>query len=84
VVRLEDGTLAGSAATMDGLVRRMAALPGMNVERAITMASGVPARVLGERSLGRISVGAYADLVLLDSALRVRLTMVKGEVRFRL
>jgi N-acetylglucosamine-6-phosphate deacetylase len=46
------------------------------------MATAVPARVLGERSLGRISVGAYADLVVLDSDLRVRMTMVNGEVKF--
>jgi len=83
VVRLEDGTLAGSAATMDGLVRRMAAVPGMNAARAIAMASTVPARVLGERGLGRIRAGACADIVVLDSALRVRLTMVGGTVRFR-
>jgi N-acetylglucosamine-6-phosphate deacetylase len=83
VVRLEDGTLAGSAATMDGLVRRVAALPGMNLARAVTMASAVPARVLGERSLGRIRVGSCADLIVLDRELRVRLAMVKGEVKFR-
>ena len=39
-VGLEDGTLAGSAATMDELVRRMAQLPGMSLERAVSMASG--------------------------------------------
>ena len=83
VVRLEDGTLAGSAATMDHLVRRMAALPGMNLSRAIDMASAVPARVLGERALGRIRVGASADLVVLDRELQVRLTMVGGQVRFK-
>jgi len=83
VVRLEDGTLAGSAATMDGLVRRMAAVPGMNAARAIAMASTVLARVLGERGLGRIRAGACADIVVLDSDLRVRLTMVGGTVRFR-
>jgi N-acetylglucosamine-6-phosphate deacetylase len=83
VVRLEDGTLAGSAATMDHLVRRMAVLPGMNLTRAIAMASTVPARVLGERSLGRIRVGACADLIVLDTDLRVRLTMVKGVVKYR-
>jgi len=82
-VRLEDGTLAGSVATMDHLVRRMSELPGMNVARAIGMASTVPARVLGERSLGRILVGACADLVVLDRDRRVRLTMVGGEVKFR-
>ncbi|TMB87588.1 MAG: hypothetical protein E6J37_09800 [Chloroflexi bacterium] len=82
VVRLEDGTLAGSAATMDHLVRFMARLPGMTAGRAVAMASTVPARVLGERSLGRIRAGACADLVVLDGDLRVRLTMVKGEVKF--
>jgi N-acetylglucosamine-6-phosphate deacetylase len=83
VVRLEDGTLAGSAATMDDLVRLMSALPGMNVTRAVGMASTVPARVLRERRLGRIRVGACADLVVLDRDLRVRLTMVGGVVKFR-
>jgi N-acetylglucosamine-6-phosphate deacetylase len=83
VVRLEDGTLAGSAATMDDIVRRMAAVPGMNATRAIAMASAVPARVLGERGLGRIRVGSCADLVVLDGELRVRLTMVGGKIRFQ-
>ena len=83
VVRLEDGTLAGSAATMDDIVRRMAAIHGMNATRAIEMASAVPARVLGERGLGRIRVGGCADLVVLDGDLRVRLTMVGGKIRFR-
>ena len=83
VVRLEDGTLAGSASTMDDLVRRVAALPGVTVDRAVSMASAVPARVLGEKLLGRIAVGACADLVVLDSDLRVRLTMVGGRVRYR-
>ena len=82
-VRLPDGTLAGSAATMDELVRRMAALPGMNAARALTMASTAPARVIGERGLGRIQTGGCADLVLLDADLKVRLTMVGGVVKYR-
>jgi N-acetylglucosamine-6-phosphate deacetylase len=83
VVRLEDGTLAGSAATMPELVRMMTQLPGMNLDRAIGLASGVPARVLGERRLGRIAAGACADLVVLDADARVRLTMIRGTVKFR-
>jgi N-acetylglucosamine-6-phosphate deacetylase len=82
-VRLPDGTLAGSAATMDELVRRMATLPGMTRARAITMASTAPARVVGEHGLGTIRTGACADLVLLDEDLRVRLTMVGGTVKYR-
>ena len=83
VVRLEDGTLAGSAATMPDLLRLMARLPGVGLARALSLASSVPARVLGEHRLGRISAGACADLVVLDADLRVRLTMVRGVVKFR-
>jgi N-acetylglucosamine-6-phosphate deacetylase len=83
VVRLEDGTLAGSAAEMPDLIRLVSRLPGMNLSRAITLASTVPARVLGERRLGRISAGACADLVVLDADQRVRLTMIRGAVMFR-
>src|SRR5207244_9120495 len=83
VVRLEDGTLAGSAATMPDLVRLMARLPGVGVARAISLASSVPARVLGERRLGRLTAGACADIVVLDADLRVRLTMIRGVVEFR-
>src|SRR5206468_710817 len=60
VVRLEDGTLAGSAAAMPDLVRLMARLPGMTPARAVSLASTAPARVLGERLLGRIGEGACA------------------------
>lgn len=83
VVRLEDGTLAGSAATMPDLLRVMAALPGMNASRAVHLATAVPARVLGERRRGRIGAGASADLVVLAADLSVRLTMIRGAVRFR-
>jgi len=83
VVRLEDGTLAGSASTMEDLLGRTAKLPGMTAEKLVRMASTVPARVLGERRLGHIGVGAGAAHVVLDRALRVRLTMVGGRVRFR-
>lgn len=83
VVRLEDGTLAGSAATMTDLVRLMARLPGMTAQRAVSLASATPARVLGERRLGRIGEGACADIVVLDAELRPRLTMIRGVVKFR-
>jgi len=83
VVRLEDGTLAGSAATMPDLVRLMSMLPGMSGSRAIGLASAAPARVLGESLLGRIAEGACADLVVLDADMRPRLTMIRGVVKFR-
>jgi N-acetylglucosamine-6-phosphate deacetylase len=77
-VRLADGTLAGSVATMDHLVRMMAGLPGVGLRRAVEMASATPARLLG---LDRgIRAGAPADLVVLTPDLRVRLTMVGGRI----
>ena len=83
VVRLEDGTLAGSAAAMPDLLRLTARLPGMTPARAVSLASTAPARVLGERRLGRIGEGACADIVILDAELRPRLTMIRGAVIFR-
>ena len=83
VVRLEDGTLAGSAAAMPDLLRLMARLPGMTPARAVGLASTAPARVLGERRLGRIGEGACADIVILDAEMRPRLTMIRGAVIFR-
>jgi N-acetylglucosamine-6-phosphate deacetylase len=79
--RLADGTLAGSILTMDVAVRNAVAL-GASVEDALRMASAVPARVLGAASKGRIGIGADADLVLLDRDLRVRATIVAGEIAF--
>ena len=83
VVRLEDGTLAGSAATMPDLVRLVARLPGMNAARAVSLATTTPAKVLGEGRLGRLAVGACSDVVVLDAELTPRLTMVRGSVKFR-
>jgi N-acetylglucosamine-6-phosphate deacetylase len=68
---------------MDELVRLMARLPGMTARQAIEMATVVPARVLGESRLGRINEGACSDLVVVDSDLRVRLTMIRGVVQFK-
>jgi N-acetylglucosamine-6-phosphate deacetylase len=81
-VRLEDGTLAGSVATMDELVRRMGELANGSRERAMTAASESPAAVLGEPHLGRLCPGAHADLIILDAQMRVRLTMVAGRIVF--
>jgi N-acetylglucosamine-6-phosphate deacetylase len=77
--RLADGTLAGSVATMDHLVRVMAGVPGVGLRHAVEMASATPARFLGLDS-GRIRAGAPADIVVLTPDLRVRLTLVGGRI----
>jgi N-acetylglucosamine-6-phosphate deacetylase len=81
-VTLDDGTMAGSASPLDDLVRTMATLPGVGLRAAVEMASATPARLLG-CAAGRIARGAPADLVLLDRARRVVLTVIEGEVAYR-
>ncbi len=75
---LADGTLAGSIVTMDGVFRRLVRDVGLTVPEAVELTAGTPAVAAGRPDLGRLAVGAPADLVVLDSALRVRQTWVGG------
>lgn len=77
--RLPDGTLAGSVLTLDRAIANVAAL-GVPVERAIEMATAIPAEVLGLRDRGRLAPSTRADLVALDPAsLAVRAVWLAGE-----
>ena len=69
--RLPDGTLAGSALTMDAAVRFAVREAGVPLHEAVAAASTVPARLLGLGDRGRIAPGARADLVALDEHLAV-------------
>lgn len=75
--RLPDGTLAGSAVTMDEAIRVCVAA-GVPLEHALAAASTVPARLLGLADRGAIAVGRRADLVALSPDLRVAQTWVAG------
>ncbi len=77
--RLPDGTIAGSALTMDAAVRNVVDAAGVPLEDAVRAASTTPARLLGLTDRGRIEPGARADLVVLDGGdLSVRATLVAG------
>jgi N-acetylglucosamine-6-phosphate deacetylase len=77
VVRRADGTLAGSALTMIEAVRNLHAL-GAELEAALAAASTVPARIVGRSDLGRLAIGAPADVVILDDRLEVKRALVAG------
>lgn len=79
VLRRPDGRLAGSAASLGDAVRQVVGW-GVPLEDALAMASATPARLLGLDDGGSITVGAVADLVVLDGDLRVRHTVVGGEL----
>jgi N-acetylglucosamine-6-phosphate deacetylase len=63
--RLRDGTLAGSALTMDRAVSNCVVAAGVRLEDAVRSASTTPARALGLSDRGEIAPGLRADLVAL-------------------
>lgn len=78
-VRLTDGTLAGSALTMEAAVRNAVQFGAMVPDDAVASATSTPLRALGLDSDG-LRVGGPADLVLLDADLTVRATFVGGRL----
>lgn len=77
------GSIAGSVITMLDAARMMFSLGASEVEVA-RMAATNPARLLGiEGDCGSIEEGKRADLVALDAAGNVQLTMVGGKIAFR-
>ncbi|MBI5088995.1 MAG: amidohydrolase family protein [Actinobacteria bacterium] len=76
--RLADGTLVGSALTMDRAVRTCVGA-GVELADALHAASTEPARRLGRADRGAIEVGRRADLVGLTHDLEVEQTWVGGE-----
>jgi N-acetylglucosamine-6-phosphate deacetylase len=75
--RLPDGTLAGSLLTMNRALANLIAA-GASLADAVHAASRVPAMLIGRPDLGRIRVGAPADIVVLDEELRVIRTLIGG------
>jgi N-acetylglucosamine-6-phosphate deacetylase len=60
----------------------MIELAGAHLEEALSMATQVPARLLGRDDLGRIAPGCQADLVLWDTQMQVVATYVDGRLAF--
>ncbi len=81
--RLPNGTLAGSALTMDAAIRFVVSHCGVLLADAITAASTTPAALLGLEDRGQIVPGQRADLVHLDQGLRVGTTWVAGELAYQ-
>ena len=77
---LDDGTLAGSTATMDRIFATLVTRCGASPVDAAAMCALTPARQLGLVGHGVIAEGAVADLVVLGPAFDVRYTLVAGRV----
>jgi len=77
---LEDGTLAGSVATMDRVFRFLVRDVGLSLVDAAHLCSTTPAAELSLTDLGTITKGAIADLVVLDRDFHVKQTYVAGRL----
>lgn len=78
-VRLPDGTLAGSALTMDQALRNLVRTLGLDLVQASRRVSTVAADYLGLPDRGRLAPGAWADVVVMDAALVLQRVFVEGE-----
>jgi len=76
---LADGTLAGADLDMTRALRVITRDAGLALDRALAMATSVPARVagLGDRS-GALAPGRQADFVLLSDGLELRGVWQRG------
>jgi N-acetylglucosamine-6-phosphate deacetylase len=77
---LEDGTLAGSVATMDGVFRFLVKQVGLSLNDAAQLCATTPASELGLKDTGAIAKGAIADLVVMDRDFKVKQTYVGGRL----
>ena len=73
-----DGTIAGSALTMDRALCNVVEHCGVTLADAAVAASTTPARLLGLDDRGAVEVGRRADLVAIDPALGFAGTWIGG------
>lgn len=82
VAKLMDrSAFAGSAATMNVLVRNLVQLVGLPLHEAVKMATWTPARILRiSHEQGMLAPGMKANIVVFDQGFNIKLTIVKGEI----
>jgi N-acetylglucosamine-6-phosphate deacetylase len=79
-VRLADGTLAGSAASLPHCLRFLIESTGCTLAEALWTCTAVPASLIDDPDRGTLTPGSRGDLTLLDSSLNVAATIVGGAV----
>ncbi|MBQ6375171.1 MAG: N-acetylglucosamine-6-phosphate deacetylase [Clostridia bacterium] len=81
--RFPDGTIAGSALTLDRAVRNFHAYGGVPLWQAVNMASLHPARAIGvDDRKGALTPGRDADIVIADRDFNVLETYARGKKVF--
>jgi len=78
---LADGTLAGSVAALNDVVKNFSVNAEMKIPAAVELVTKNPARELKiYESVGSIEVGKAADLVIFDENFKVKQTFVNGKL----
>ena len=77
-VRLADGTLAGSALTMDQAYRNLMKI-GLNQQDISKKLSSVPAELIGLSNRGSLKIGNYADFVVFDNEYKIKTVIIEGD-----
>ena len=80
IATLADGTIAGSVAPMNHVLRNFHANTGLDVAACVELVTKNPAVELNVYdALGSLTVGKSADIVIFDDAFNVRKTFVDGK-----
>jgi N-acetylglucosamine-6-phosphate deacetylase len=80
-VRLADGTLAGSAASLPRCLRTLVEITGCDLASAVASATSTPAALVDDQTRGHLRPGARGDITVLDATtLDVVATIVAGRV----
>jgi N-acetylglucosamine-6-phosphate deacetylase len=80
VARLDDGTLAGSVATMDRVFACLVTRCGLDVREAAHVCATTPARELGLVGFGVLAPGGIADLTVISANYAPVQTWIGGEL----
>jgi len=84
VSRLKSGDFAGSTLTMDRAVRNMMKLVGTPLQTAVKMAAINPAMVINvDENKGSLEPGKDADIVIIDEEINVYMTIMKGNIVYK-
>ena len=79
IATLEDGTIAGSVAAMNDVLRNFCANTGFDVATCVELVTKNPAVELGIfDKLGSLEVGKAADITLFDDDFNIKKTFVRG------
>ena len=78
---LIDGTLAGSVLKMNYAIKNMVTKVGLSIEKAVDLATIVPAKTLGiDNVVGSIKVGKKANFAVVDKNFDLILTIRNGKI----